>query len=130
MANYKGYLNDKDGNKLYPYNKIRIYSSSSTDITFTAPFNCICDITYILNGWSYAGAEWIFKINCTNGGATELISLQGHSVGNDLVARNISCKSIFQLVEGVSYTFARSSITGALGGTKSQGFTVICFPID
>ena len=105
-----------------------VYSAQATTIAFTAPFDCICDITFQSNGWGFDGNKEVIVISCSKGGAELLGSIKGYHNGANLEERTAIARAVYKLKKGVAYEFVRYDEEGATGGDQLSQFLAICYP--
>ena len=116
------YLNDKEIGFL---NDIKTYSNNSNgDITFTAPFNGIIDITAIWSGWGYDGGRVDLAISNTAGNAAQLQRIGSSTNGHNTEAVLIFSKAFYYVEKDKSYTF-HFGASGNIGGALSSGMVAI-----
>lgn len=127
MANYRGYLKDKNANQLnvntQPY---EVFYAEAVSMTITPEKSGILDISFYWNGWSYGGTVALVDLVCTSGGATPLITQPCGIQGQDTILRQLSIRGLFQVTGGVTYTFTRSFLSGGNGSTQQpKGIAIL-----
>lgn len=105
-----------------------VFSAQDNLISFTAPFDCICEITFQSSGWGYDGKKEVFRINCSKGGAELLGSIKGYYNECNLIERTATARAVYKLKKGVAYEFTKLDEEGARGSGQLPQFLAICYP--
>ena len=116
----KGGLLQVGGESLEKYNisnQIKFYYTNTTTLNLTPEKDCLCEVDGISTTWGYDGGQVTVSLQINNS-PTTIFNYNGIANAGNTVARDVSCKAVYQLTGGVSYRI--NLVLNNSGGNKSN----------